>query len=144
MPNRLKFLVLASLMAASAAIAHTNVKDPTVRAWMHNMMQIAEATKILGSMAKGETAFDADVASDTAQRIAEGLDRIPALFEVPATDPTSEALPTIWTDWDRFVELSREARQIAAAIQIATEDDLRVALKSIGGSCSACHEDYRE
>ena len=126
-------VMLAGVFATSAAFAHTKVNDPTVRAWMHSMMQMAEATKVLGSMAKGETPFDPELANGAAHRLAEGLDRVPALFEVPATDPTSEALPAIWTEWDRFVELAGEARQTAAEINIASENDLPAALKAIGG-----------
>ena len=136
--------LVATLAMAGAAIAHTKVNDPTVRAWMQNMMQTAEATKILGQMAKGATDFDPDLANEAARRISDAMALVPALFEVKANDPTSEAQPAIWTDWDRFVDLAETSSRVAGTVEITTQDDLRTALKKIGGTCSACHNEFRE
>ncbi|MCE8531792.1 cytochrome c [Ruegeria pomeroyi] len=145
MPLRPIPLVVA-LFAASAALAHSGVSNPAVKARMHAMMQIADNTKILGAMAKGEAPFDADEARAAAAAIAAHAASVPTLFMAEEHDPKSEALPAIWQDFDTFGQRS-EALTLAAAEAagtIETEADLKPALARIGGTCKSCHQDFRK
>lgn len=138
--------LFVALFAASAALAHSGVSNPAVKARMHAMMQIADNTKILGAMAKGEAPFDADEARAAAAAIAAHAASVPALFMAEEHDPKSEALPAIWQEFDTFGQKS-EALTLAAAeaaAAIETEADLKPALARIGGTCKSCHQDFRK
>ncbi|MCE8545706.1 cytochrome c [Ruegeria pomeroyi] len=138
--------LFVALFAASAALAHSGVSNPAVKARMHAMMQIADNTKILGAMAKGESPFDADEARAAAAAIAAHAASVPTLFMAEEHDPKSEALPAIWQDFDTFGQRS-EALTLAAAeaaAAIETEADLKPALARIGGTCKSCHQDFRK
>ncbi|MCF6233644.1 MAG: cytochrome c [Rhodobacteraceae bacterium] len=136
---------LMLIVAATAALAHTGVKDPTVKAWMIGMGEIGDNTKVLGSMAKGEAVFDAEAARKAAGAIAEHAGQISVLFKEQAADPKSEALPVIWQTYSDFLVKADalEMAASAAASSIQAEGDLRPALAAIGGTCKACHQTYR-
>ncbi len=136
----------ASLIAATAVPAHQGVQNPAVKARMDAMGVISDNTKVLGKMAKGERVFDPLAARDAAQIIATTAIDVPGLFEAPETDPKSEALPAIWEEFDDFVAKTQDmaAAAQAASTGIETMADLQSALSSIGGTCKACHELYRE
>ncbi|AAV95939.1 cytochrome c [Ruegeria pomeroyi] len=145
MPLRPLPLVVA-LLSASAALAHSGVSNPAVKARMHTMMQIADNTKVLGDMAKGKTAFDAEAARAAAAAIAAHSASVTALFSAEEQDPKSEALPAIWQDFETFSRKS-EALTLAAAEaagSIQSEADLKPALAGIGGACKSCHMDFRK
>ncbi|NQY62048.1 MAG: cytochrome c, partial [Cognatishimia sp.] len=55
-------ILTSSLMIASMALAHNGVKNPAVMARMQGMEQIGAASKVLGNMARGRVAFDAEAA----------------------------------------------------------------------------------
>ena len=139
-------LFAASLIGATAVLAHQGVQNPAVKARMDAMVVISDNTKVLGTMAKGERAFDPLAARDAAQMIATTAMDVPGLFEAPEADPKSEALPAIWEDFGDFVAKTQDmaAAAQAASTSIETMADLQLALSSIGGTCKACHELYRE
>lgn len=132
--------------AATAALAHSGVKNEAVKTWMQTMSSIGKHTKVLGNMYKGTLEFDAAEARRAAKAIARQSAKIPSQFEAPASDPKSEALPVIWDDFADFSAKADELRQAAAAAaeQIRTRADLRAALGQIGGACQTCHQTYRE
>ncbi len=138
-------IVLTVLITASAALAHQGVQNSAVIARMEAMKTIGDNTKILGTMAKGELAFDAAKARAAAAEIAVQAGRTPGLFEAPETDPKSEALPVIWENYADFTAKSDALVAAAKMAQgIRTPQDLTTALGAIGAACKACHSDYRE
>lgn len=126
------------------ALAHAGTKDPTVKAWMANMKSISAETKVLGQMARRQTAFDAGAANVALARIAEHARDIPALFETPADDPSSEARDLIWSDWERYTAEADRLTELASAARIADPADLRPVVADIGQTCKSCHEIYRD
>lgn len=141
-----KTMTFALIAFGTAALAHGGVKDKDVMARMEVMKAIGDQVKVIGTMAKGERAFDADAANAALAELAVHSAQIAPLFETPAQDPKSEALPIIWEQWDDFAALAMDTEQTASALAgtITTEDDLRPALGRIGGTCKACHSTYRE
>lgn len=138
-------LAAALAMIAAAALAHEGVKDPQVKARMDAMEEIAAATKVLGQMARGATAFDAEEAHGAAASIAARAAEVPALFEAQADDPTSEALPAIWQNFGDFTAKAGAMEQAArAATAISSPADLGPALSALGTTCKDCHGPYRE
>ncbi|KAJ57006.1 hypothetical protein ACMU_00510 [Actibacterium mucosum KCTC 23349] len=131
-------------LTASAALAHSGVKNPAVQARMNAMMDIAGATKVLGDMAKGVRAFDVTAAQAAAAQIAEQATQMPTLFAVPENDPKSEAAAAIWQDFPDFSDKAKALQDAAqAAMQIDTPTALQASMAQIGGTCTACHQAYR-
>ncbi|MEM8629857.1 MAG: cytochrome c [Pseudomonadota bacterium] len=132
-------------LIATAALAHEGAEDPQVQARMTNMKEIGAATETLGKMAKGETAFDVITARTTAITLGSLASSIPTLFEAPATDPKSEALPAIWENYADFTAKS-EALVTATTdgATMRTIEDLQGMMRDVGAACSACHEVYRK
>jgi cytochrome c556 len=137
----------AALLAlvTSAGIAHQNVQNPAVQARMDNMTAMARQVEILGTMARGEAAFDAAAASAALDRIAGQANLIVDRFEAPETDPQSEARAGIWENFANFSSRAQELELLAAELAGTVEDraTLVAALRRVGASCSGCHEDYR-
>ena len=139
-------LGLFLVAAATASLAHQDVQNPTVMARMDAMGTIGKNTKVLGVMAKGEVAFDANAARTAAGAIAKHAAQIPELFQDTASDPKSEALPVIWQSYSDFTAKA-DALEVAASVaakDIATPGDLGPALAAIGSACKSCHQTYRK
>lgn len=137
---------MAALVLASAAWAHSGVKNAVVKARMDAMSEIGRNTKIIGKMAKGQDAFDADHVRAAAAIIADYAVQTPTLFELNETDPKSEALPAIWDNYADFVLKSEALEQVAIELSssVLTADDLGKAVAALGGACKACHQQYRQ
>ncbi|WP_413717590.1 c-type cytochrome [Silicimonas sp. MF1-12-2] len=136
--------IIVTLLGATAVLAHSGVQNPVVLARMQTMEKIAEATKALGGMAKGQTPFDAGAARAALAQIEQHAAIIPQQFRTDADDPKSEASDTIWTNWDDFVKTSEELVTIAATAEVGDLDQLRASLGKIGANCKSCHADFRE
>ena len=141
-----RILFVAALLTAGAALAHQGVQNPAVMARMEAMKIVGDNTKILGTMANGERAFDAATARAAAAEIAVQAGRTPDLFEAFETDPKSEALPAIWQSFGDFTDKAMAMQTAAevAASGITSPDTLQAALRQIGATCKACHQAYRE
>ncbi len=140
-------LILAlSLIAGGAAWAHQGVQNPGVMARMNGMSAIADSVKVIGTMARGRAAFDAEAAQTAALEIAAQARLIPELFEGADEDPKSEARPAIWANFEDFVAQSEALEALALDVSqaITSQADLGPALARLGENCKACHEDYRE
>ena len=135
-------------LVAIASVGHAQgeASDPEVKARMALMKKIGSQTKILGDMAKGDTAFDATAAQEAATTMAAAAGEIPALLEPQATDPESEAKPIIWEQWSDFTQkaIDLETAATSASTTITDQASLGPAMREIGGACRACHETYRE
>ena len=143
----MKHLIFAAAIVgvSSVALAHQNVRNPSVKARMEAMEVMAAATKSLGLMVKEEAPFDSQQANLALLQIGKAAAETPDLFANPETDPVSEALPEIWEDFDDFAERSLALETLAQnAADVATLDDARMALGSVGRACKSCHEVYRQ
>lgn len=134
-----------SISLAPPLLAHSDVKNPVVIERMKTMEAIQGGMKTLGDMAKGKTPFDAEKATAAAAVMAENGKLVPEKFKANEMDPASEALPAIWDNFDDFVRKSEDLVTVAASVgTISDEAALGAALGQIGGTCKACHRDYRE
>lgn len=129
--------------AATAALAHVGVKDPQVMARMNGMKTMAGDLKTLGQMARGITDFDEATASAALASLKAENNRIPALFAPEASDPKSEALPTVWSDPEGFAQHTAEMGAVLDATRTSSPADIAASMRAIGTACSACHEEYR-
>ncbi|PSL22332.1 c-type cytochrome [Shimia abyssi] len=143
MPRLTHALAFTSFCAATAAFAHNGVKDPDVMARMNAMSAIAKATGTLSDMARGKTPLHQAKARMARDTISLQAAKVPALFENQATDPKSEAAPAIWDDWTDFTAKADQMKKAALALDFTDRAALRVTIRDLGASCSACHKDYR-
>ena len=145
MQKRLQIGALALCVLATSSFAHQNVQNPAVLARMENMSALARQVEILGTMARGETAFDAAAANAALDRISGQANRIIDLFEAAETDPRSAARAGIWDSFANFSARAQGLELLAMSLAGTVEDraTLGQALRRVGASCSGCHEDYR-
>ncbi|MEO0380863.1 MAG: cytochrome c [Pseudomonadota bacterium] len=139
-------IACALTLCATITLAHTGVKNAAVLARMHGMKTIADNVKVLGSMSKGQVAFDAKSARAAAAAIESHAAQSIALFTPKESDPKSEALPAIWENFDDFTAKARDLEAVAGELAISLEslEDVRAAMGRIGATCKACHAIYRE
>lgn len=146
--NFVKTCALAALALTTTATlvtAHSDATNPAVIKRMEVMKAIGASMKTLSGMAKGEMAFDAGKANAAVATIAEKGMTAPALFKANESDHATEALPAIWENWDDFVKKSDTMVMTAKGIdKISDQEALGAALGQIGGTCKACHDDYRK
>ena len=143
-PSRLiRAAALATTLAALPALAHDNVQNAEVKARMHLMEEIRDATATLGGMAQGKTPFDAATAEEARAALAEKAAEVPDAFRSRAQDPRSEALDAIWNDFDDFTEKAQNLQVAAEELDPTTLDSLQAGMASVGRTCGACHQDYR-
>jgi cytochrome c556 len=104
----------------------------------------------MGAMAKGEIPFDAEVMIKNSQRI-EQLGLMMEDYFTPDTrafDVETGALDKVWENQADFNQKAND--MITAAInvrEVATagaSDDYRKAIGALGGTCKACHDDYKK
>ena len=141
-----KLLILIFVTISSIAFAHSGVKDKNVKERMMVMKAMADNTKIIGQMLKGKTSFDENEAKLALERLSSLSLKTPKVFEVNATDPKSEAKPTIWDEFDEFTKLAKDLAETTEVLagSVGTINDLRPALKRVSSGCKACHSKYRE
>ncbi|MCI2395478.1 cytochrome c [Aliiroseovarius sediminis] len=140
-------LVISAPMAAPL-LAEDKKPEPTnpvVIERMETMKAIGGGMKALADMAKGEAPFDSAKADASVAVIAEKAVLVPAKFEVNEPDPATEALPKIWDNYDDFIKKSEDMAAAATSVgPIGDQAALGAAVGKIGGTCKACHRDYRE
>lgn len=126
-------------------LAHADATNPVVIERMETMKAIGGAMKTLADMAKGEAEFDTARADAAVATMGENAGNIAAKFEANETDPETEALPAIWENWDDFVKKSEDLVMASSSVaSITDEAALGAALGQLGGTCKACHSDYRK
>ena len=130
-----------------AAMAHSGATG-IVKTRMEAMKSVASDMKLVGSMIKGDTALDGPVVMRAAQSIAEHARAIPDQFPEGSTEKPSEAMPVIWSQWDRFValadDMATQADQLASVAGSSSDATaIKAAFGDLSRTCSACHEDFR-
>lgn len=103
----------------------------------------------LGAMANGRMPFDAKVAAENADIVAE-MAKLPWAAFGAGTDKggNTRAKPEIWTDTAKFKESSdklvAESTKLAAAAKTGNLDSLKTAFTATAGTCKACHDAFRK
>jgi cytochrome c556 len=101
----------------------------------------------LGAMAQGKAPFDAKIALDNAEIVAD-MAKLPwhAFGEGTETAET-KAKPEVWKQGTKFKEasdkLQSETVRLVAAAKTGKEDAFKTAFSATGGACKACHDDFK-
>ncbi|WP_158500684.1 c-type cytochrome [Shimia marina] len=111
---------------------------------MTAMEHIGDAFQTLVSMAKQEVPLHQAKAHMARDTIVTHASTITTLFEAPATDAKSEALPNIWDNWADFSAKADDLTKAAQALDFKDRAALADTLGAVGSACRACHKPYRE
>lgn len=139
-------LLVAGFAVGPGLVAAHQGASGIVKERMDAMKAIADATKALSQMIRGQAAFDATRAVAAAATIESHADDFDRLFPEGSTDHPSEALPAIWQDWEAFSELADELVQGAADLAASAgdgPDGIRPSFAVVAGTCKSCHERFR-
>ena len=133
-------MIAAAMVAASGVAAADVIADRQAgfKKNLENMKAMAAALK----------AGEVKTMQGHAEAIAAYAATIPSLFPPGSGEGDTEALPTIWQDWDGFVARAKANGEAADALaKVAAGGDAAAAgaaLKALGGTCGACHDRFRE
>lgn len=136
--------MMLMLGLATAALAHTGVKNPGVLARMDGMKSVGKAMDVLKDMAKAKRPFDTIEAQAAKAAIVRHLGEAEMLFKEPHRDPKMEALPKIWDDYAGFTTSLNTSWDAAGALKVRSLDGLRDSLPAAGQGCLDCHKVYRK
>ncbi len=102
----------------------------------------------VAAMANGRIPFNAQAAADNAA-IAETMSKLPwAAFGEGTGAGDTKAKPEIWSDAAGFKaaneKMQGEMSKFAAAAKTGNVDAIKAAAGAVGGSCKACHDNFRK
>ena len=112
--------------------------------------------KVVGSyfgpivgMARNQIDYDADVVAHNAAKVSQLAAMIPDVFrhDTSAAGLASGSLDHIWDNQDDFNAKAATVAERAAALAAAAPDGKAAAMQAfgaLGGSCKACHDEYRQ
>lgn len=142
------------ILAATPALvgaAHEHGKlPPGPIADRHELMETQgqQAETINTAFSAGSEGFDVAVIQRAAQAISMSAHQIPDLFPKGSTDPNSRALPAIWTNWDKFVALSKQLEDQASSLSNAAAtgdtENLQMKANKMFATCKECHDQFRK
>ncbi len=140
-------LIILAISSAGAAYSHSGASG-VVKERMDAMSAIAKSMKAVGAVMKGEAAFDAGSVESAAREIAKHAKKVPHLFPEGTNKKPSEALPAIWTDWEKFTKIAASmetsAQDLAQAAGEASDiGGIRTQFGALAKTCKACHSDFR-
>ena len=101
----------------------------------------------LGAMAQGKAAFDAKVAVENAEVVAN-MAKLPwAAFGEGTDVGETRAKPEVWKQSAKFKEAAdkyqAESVKLLAAAKTGKEDAFKTAFTAAAGTCKSCHDDFR-
>jgi cytochrome c556 len=103
----------------------------------------------IGAMVNGRVPFDAKVAADNAEIVAD-MAKLPWAAFVPGSDKAgipTRAKPELFAQPAKVKEYSdkliAESAKLAAAAKTGNADTLKAAFGATAGTCKACHDDFQ-
>ncbi len=102
----------------------------------------------IGAMAQGRVPFDAKAAADNAVIVSD-LAKLPFTAFGDGTDKgmPNRAKPEVWKESAKFKaaadKMVAEVAKLDAAAKSGNLDAIKAAAGAVGGSCKACHDDFR-
>lgn len=149
MPTR--NLILRTLPALcllpTLAFAHSNATG-VVKERMDIFKSWKQGMKQLSPMAKGKLPLDSDWVADFARQLQAESTRVQGLFPEGSDQRPSEALPTVWSEREKFEglfdQLADNAEALLGAAESESFDGVVQATGALGKTCKSCHDDFKE
>lgn len=143
----MSLLAIAGSVAAAPAVAPSPKAAIATRQAGYKKM--GAAMKALNDQLKADAPAKAALVA-AAQTLAMTAREQPRLFPAgsgPAAGVATDALPNIWTERPAFdAQMSRliaESGKLLATANAGNIDAIRVQAKATGGTCAACHRQFR-
>jgi cytochrome c556 len=140
--------VIAGLATALPAAAQFQKPEDAIKYRQSAFTVMANHLGRVGAMAQGRVPFDAKVAADNTA-IVVAMSALPFTAFGDGTDKglPNRATPEIWRESARFKaaadNMRAEVAKLDAAARAGSLDAVRAAMGAVGGSCKACHDDFR-
>ena len=108
---------------------------------------MASHNQRLAQMAQGKVPFDAKLATENAEIVAN-MAKLPWHAFGEGTDTAdTKAKPEVWKQNAKFKEaaekLQAESVKLVAAAKTGKEDGFKAAFSATGGACKTCHDDFK-
>ena len=138
----------AGLSTALPAAAQFQKPEDAVKYRKAVMTVMANHFGRIGAMVQGRAPMDAAAAAANADVVAT-MSKLPfvAFVEGTAGSEKGSAKANIWTDRAKFdaaaQKMQDEVAKLGAAARSGNADQLKGAFGAVGGSCKACHDDFR-
>jgi cytochrome c556 len=145
--RKITSLALAGLMTAGvvAAFAQDAFVAPTTPEQAVEMRQALMKSNGATLRSAGELTGEPAVAA--MQTLLDNYTNMPAVFPEGSNVGDSKALPAIWENWEAFTAIIETGRAAAesglAAAESGDATAYGAALKTIGGTCGQCHQQFR-
>ncbi len=147
--KRFALTLAAATMVAAPAMAQDFSAELKARQGQFRIMALNLG--VLGGMAQGKIEYDAEAA----QEAADTLVAVSMISQTPHWPEGSDnfsidgtrAMPAIWENTDDFLAKWSDYGEAALVMQEAAgtgAEAIGPALRQVGGTCSSCHDDYRE
>jgi cytochrome c556 len=136
------------VLSATPALAQFAKAEDAVKYRQSAFFIMGQNFGRVAAMAQGKAPFDAKVAAESAA-IAETMSKLPWAGFVAGSESagSSKAKPEIWADAAKFKEgadkMQAEMTKFSAAAKTGSLDNIKAALPGVGGTCKACHDDFR-
>ena len=148
--NKTISLILAALAAALALPAAAQFAKPedAVKYRKAALTVIGTHFSRVGAMASGRVPFDAKVAAENVELVAE-MAKLPWTAFGEGTDKgETRAKPEIWKESGKFKEAAdkfqAETVKLQAAAKTGNLDAIKTAFGATGASCKSCHDNFRK
>jgi cytochrome c556 len=149
----MKSLLMATLAAAGVlvalpAAAQFQKPEDAIKYRQSAFTVMGNHVGRIGAMAAGRAPFDAKAAAESAN-IVSTMATLPWAGFGAGTDKgmPNRAKPEIWSDAAKFKAASdkmvAEVAKLDAAAKSGSLDAIKAAMGGVGGSCMACHDDFR-
>ena len=143
-------LALAATVAAMSLPASAQFAKPedAVKYRQSAMFVMSQHFGRIGAMVNGKAPYDAKVAVENAEVVAE-MSKLPWPGFGPGTDKVTpqRAKAEVWTEPAKFKEnnekLVAETAKLAVAAKTANLDSLKTAFSATADTCKACHDAFR-
>ncbi len=142
--------ILAALAAGLALPAAAQFAKPedAVKYRKAALTVIGTHFSRVGAMASGRVPFDAKVAAENVELVAE-MAKLPWTAFGEGTDKgETRAKPEIWKESGKFKEAAdkfqAETVKLQAAAKTGNLDAIKTAFGATGASCKACHDNFRK
>jgi cytochrome c556 len=141
-------LALAGLATALPAAAQFAKPEDAVKYRKAAFTVMAAHFGRVGAMVQGRVPFDAAAAQANLE-IATTMSKLPFTAFGPGTDVgETRAKPNIWSDNAKFTaaanKMAEEMAKLNTAAKSGNLDQIKAAFGPTGGSCKACHDDFRK